>query len=111
MDPNLLQKLLQQMRGQGGQDVSGAPQASAPMQSAPGLDQAYDGTPPAAIQSQPSPFQFNSALENQNQQMNQKLGQDLPVHPIIQQLMQRLGMLSLLRNRANQEIADPLTQG
>lgn len=103
MDSALIHKILMSMRGGGGQDVSNAGMQPAPQSNTPGLDQAYSQPmAPAMQQSQgQSPFQFNPGLEQQAQGMNNQL------EPIVQQIMQRLGLMNMIRNRSNQT----MTQG
>lgn len=103
MDPSIIQLALQKMRGQtpgGAEDAMAAPQMQAPMPQTPGLDQAY-GQPMQGQAGGQSPFQLNQALEQQAQ------GQNSQLNPLMQQIMQRFGILSMLRNRGNQQMVDP----
>ncbi len=103
MSPELIRKALMMLRGQDSSAAS-APMQSAPMGQAPGLAQAYAQPMAPAIQSQPQPMQFNPQLEAQASGMNNQL------EPIVQQIMQHLGMTGMIRNRSNQMMVDP-TQG
>ena len=100
MDPQALQRILMKFRQSSGPDLSQSPMQSAPMPSAPGLDQAYSQPPMAAAQQQtnPMPMQFDPMLEQQAQGMNNQL------EPIVQQIMQHLGLMGMVRNRSNQSM-------
>lgn len=49
-----------------------------------------------------SPFQFNPALEQQAAPAN------IPMNPIVQQLVQHLGLLNMIRNQSNEKMIDPM---
>ena len=104
MDPDLIKRVLGQLRGQPSQGVNPAPQMAAPIAPTPGLDQAYSA--PTGITGSSSPFQLNQGLENQ---VNQAGGNN-QLEPLLQQIMQRLGMMSMIRNRSN-EIMNAGIQG
>lgn len=93
-----MQKALMQLRGQN-PDVSSAGQGNAPQPQVPGLEQAYAQpmTPPVQGQT-PSPFQFNPGLENQ------AAGGNVPMNPMVQKIMQHLGLMNLIRNRSNSQM-------
>jgi len=88
--------------------IEEAGQVEAPVAQMPGLDQAYaqpmQGQP--GQMPPPNPFMPQQGLE----QMAQAQGMQQPMHPIIQQIMQRFGLLNFLRNRANQNVVDPMSQ-
>jgi hypothetical protein len=50
-----------------------------------------------------SPFMLNTQLEQQAAPMSP------PLNPLVQALMQRLGLLNMIRNRRNVNIVDPET--
>jgi hypothetical protein len=95
MDPQMLRKILSQFRSEG-PGVTNAPLMQAPTAApAPGLDEAYDAPITPMQQSQPMPMQYDPQLEQQAEGMNNEL------EPIVQQIMQRLGMMGIIRNRSN----------
>jgi len=94
---SLIQRILAQMRGQ---DVSAAPQAQAPVgQAQPGLSQAYDAPMPG-VQNQQMPMMFNQGLD----QTTTSQGQNFPMHPVIQKMVQNGALMGFLRNRANDQM-------
>jgi len=98
------------LRGPGAQaDVTPAALTPAPMPADPGLAQAYDApvAPPVQQAAAPLPLQFDPTLENTVQAQ----GGNNELEPIVQRLMRRLGMLSLIRNQANEKMIDPYSQG
>jgi hypothetical protein len=109
MPNNILQNALRQMRGDPPLgDPYSAAMSSAPAASPmPGLNQAYDQPMNPAVTPGGVPMQFSPGMEQQAQAQ----GQEMPVHPIIQQLMQHLGLLGMIRNRSNQNVLDPMAQG
>ena len=76
----------------------------APTNDMPGLSQAYGQAAPAPMQQNQAPL-FNQDLENQAQ------GGNIEMEPIVQQIMKHLGLMSAIRNRSNQMMIDPTTQG
>lgn len=103
MDPRMME-IFRKMAGN-------QPQGQSPMQQPQGgmdpamMAQAQGGQmpmqqPPMA-QGQPNSFQFNPGLEQQAQGSNNEM------HPMIQAMMQKMGLLSMLRNRSNQNVVDP----
>lgn len=90
MDQNFIQMALQKMRGQG--------QGAAP--SSPSMDP-MQGMPQMPGMPGQNPFQLNQGLETQ------AAGQNSPLDPIMQQIMQKFGLLNMLRNRSNQQMVDP----
>lgn len=104
MDPAILHKILMSFRGP--QEAMASPMSQAPM-GAPGLDQAYTQPMAPSMQQaqEPSPIQYNPMLEQQAQGMNNQL------EPIVQQIMKHLGMMGMIRNRSNQTMVDPYSQG
>jgi hypothetical protein len=102
-------EFLRRARKQSSYDpIEEAGQVEAPLAQMPGLSQAYS-QPMPGIQGQtppPNPFMPQPGLE----QMAQAQGMQQPMHPLIQQIMQRFGLLNFLRNRANQQIVDPMSQ-
>lgn len=109
MDPSLIARLLKQARGQQDDPVQ-AGSSAAPAPNDPGLAQAYSqpvsplpsqaGIPPS------SPFLPNQGLEQQAQAQG-----NMPMHPIIAALVTRMGLLNMLRNRANQQMVGPTDIG
>jgi hypothetical protein len=101
LDPNLISKILATLRSQG-QGPSQAASLSAPVPQAPGLEQAYSQPMAPAMQQAPtqSPMRFDQNLENQ---VAGQGGNNAP-EPIIQALMKHLGMMSMIRNRSNQQM-------
>lgn len=94
MDQGFAAALLKRLRG----NTQPTPTDPSQMQTPP-MDQGI----PTSPQGQ-SPFMLNQNLENQ------ALGQgaNYPVHPIVAQIMQHLGLLNLLRNQSNQNVVDPM---
>lgn len=101
MGPEMIRRALMNLRGQG-TDATSAPMQAAPSAQVPGLSDAYAQSPTAALQQQNTPsFQFDPQLENQ---VNAQGGNN-QLEPIIQQIMQRLGVMNMIRNRSNQTMS------
>ncbi len=98
MDPSLIRKALEAIRG-GGQPTA-APQQAAPSAVAPGADLAYGQppSPPIPPQVQNMPFKLDQPLEEK--MVGQ--GAQNEMDPILQQILKRLGMLNVIRNQSNQ---------
>ncbi len=105
MNQDLIARILARSRS-GSPDASAAPQMPAPMpQTPPGMD----APPVPALQNQQmpvNPFAPNPGLEQAAAQQ----GNDVQLHPIVKQIMQHLGLLNLVRNRALTPMVDPSQQ-
>jgi hypothetical protein len=65
------------------------------------MAQAYNA-PMNPVPSNPNSQMFNQPLENQVSQQ----GGNIPLHPVVQQLMKSAGLLSMLRNRGNDQMQE-----
>lgn len=100
MGPEMIRKALMSLRGSGG-DASSAPMQAAPTGQMPGLSQAYGQSGAPSMQQNPlSQFQFDPQLEGQVGAQ----GGNNQLEPIVQQIMQRLGVMNMIRNRSNQSM-------
>ena len=76
------------------------PAMPAPSAVAPGMEAAYMQAPPATLAPATQPFQLNQGLEEQVAAE----GGNIAPEPLVQAIMKRMGILSMVRNRANENM-------